>query len=190
LIILRLKYKIEMEYIGKQISIKRSENELSIVILSFKNKMKNTLLFLWLFLWTICGIVVFAEYFILTDSNSRAFIIVWIGFWVYFEYKIAKAYMWRKYGKEKIKIRDGKLLYKRDVSGKGKVKIYEIDFIKDFRMVEKKEDSFFENLNNSYWAVAGEKLEFDYYGKDIKFGIQLEETDAKALFNKIKKEIK
>jgi hypothetical protein len=179
-----------MEYIGKQISIKRFENELSIVMLSFNNKMKNAMLFLYLFLWTICGIIVFSQYLLITDPNSKAMVIVWIGFWVYFEYKIFKAYMWRKYGKEKIKIRDGKIFYKKDVLGKGKIKNYDIDFIKDFRIIEKKADSFFDNLNNSYWIVAGERLAFDYYGKEITFGIQLDENDAKALYNKIKKELK
>ena len=178
-----------MDFIGKQISVKHSEKELSVVILSFKNKLKNALLFFWLFIWTICGIIVFTEYFLIVDYNSRALIIVWIGFWIYFEYKIFKAYMWRKLGKEKIKIRDGKFLYKRDVGGKGKIKIYEIDFMKGFRIIKKKEDSFFENLNNSYWAIAGDRLAFDYYGKEIKLGIQLDDADTKTLFNLIKKKI-
>jgi len=113
-----------------------------------------------------------------------------LGFWAYFEYKIFHAYLWRKSGKEKIKIRDKKFLYKRDISGRGKIKSFETDFIKDLRMPEPKENSFSENLNNSYWVIGGEKLAFDYYGKEIKFGIQLEEADAKALLKLIMKEMK
>ena len=175
-----------MEYIGKRISIMRKENELSIVILSLGNRTKNIFLGCWLFLWTLCGLIVFSQFFILTDSNSKIAIIVWMGFWTYFEYKIANAFLWRIAGKEKIKMRDNKLFYKRDISGRGKIKIFETDFIKDFRVVEAKENLFFENLNNSYWVIAGEKLTFDYYGKVIKLGIQLNEADAKALLKVIK----
>ncbi|HEY0031185.1 MAG TPA: hypothetical protein VGC65_10535 [Bacteroidia bacterium] len=178
-----------MEYIGKRISIKRIENEVSIVILSTADKMKKILLFIWFSLWSLSGIIIFTQYFLIKDEQTRVALLVWMGFWVYFEYKIFKAVMWRNYGIEKIKLRDRKLFYKRDVAGKGKVKVFECDFIKDFRMPEAKENAFFEDINNSYWVIAGEKLVFDYYGKEVKLGIQLEADDAKALYKLIKSKI-
>jgi hypothetical protein len=117
-------------------------------------------------------------------------LIVWLGFWAYFEFRIFKAFMWRKYGVEKVKLKENKFFYKRDVAGKGKIKVYEFDFIKDIRIVELKENSFADNMNNSYWMVGGEKLAFDYYGKEIKFAMQIEESEAKALMKVIKAEIK
>ena len=81
------------------------------------------------------------------------------------------------------------MFYRKAVRGRGKIKVYEFDFIKDFKVIESKENSFFENLNNSYWVIAGEKLTFDYYGKEIKFGFQLSDTDATALFKYIKNKI-
>lgn len=179
-----------MEYIGKRISIMRRENELSIVVISLGDKVKNMYLFSWLFLWTLSGFIVLSQYFILSDPDSKTAIIVWMGFWAYFEYKIVNAYLWRRSGKEKIKISGNKLFYKRDVSGRGKIKVFETDFIKDLRVIEHKENSFLENLNKSYWVIAGEKLAFDYYGKEIKFGLQLEEADAKSLLKLMKNEIK
>ena len=97
--------------------------------------------------------------------------------------------MWRKFGVEKIKLQDGKLYYKRDVSGKGKIQIFEFDFIKNIRTIESKENSFIENVNNSYWVIAGEKIVFDYYGKEIKIGIQLEKADADELLKVITKKM-
>ena len=179
-----------MEYIGKRISIKRYENEVSIVIISLKEKVKNILLTIYLALWSLSGIIVFSQYLVISDPNTKAALLVWMGFWTYFEFKIFRAYMWRKFGVEKIKLRGNKFQYKKDRAGKGKVKSYDYEFIKDLRYIEPKENSFFENINNSYWVIAGEKLAFDYYGKEIKFGIQLEETDAKALLKLISKEIK
>ena len=179
-----------MDYIGKRISIKRKENEISIVIISLKEKAKNILLTIYLALWSLSGIIVFSQYLVIPNANTRLALLVWLAFWAYFEYKIFKAYMWRKFGVEKIKLRNSKFLYKRDRAGKGKIKEYEYDFIKNLKFIEPKENSFFENINNSYWVIAGERLAFDYYGKEIKFGIQLEEADAKALLKLISKEIK
>lgn len=178
-----------MEYIGKRISIKPLEEGNSIVIVSAPDKAKKILLFIWIFLWSISGVIVISQYFLLTDQNTRAAIIVWIGFWAYFEYRILKAFMWRSYGVEKVKIEKGKLYYKRDVSGKGKVRIFENDFIKDLRVIPAKENSFFENMNNSYWMISGEKIAFDYNGKEVRLGLQLEEKDAQELFKRMRKMI-
>jgi hypothetical protein len=178
-----------MEYIGKRISCKRKENELSIIILSTADKIKKTLLFIWFFLWTLSGVIVITQYFKIQDQDTRVAIIVWMGFWAYFEYRIFKAYLWRSSGMEKIKIREGKLFYKRDIGGKGKINVYENDFIKDLRLVESKGD-FMDSINDSYWVIAGEKLAFDYYGKEIKFALQLDEADSKALLKLIQKEIR
>ncbi len=174
-----------MDYIGKRISIKKNEKETSIVILSTVDKTKKRLLFAWFALWTICGLIVAIEYFVLKDEQTRVAIIVWLGFWAYFEYKTLIAVRWRSFGVEKIKLKERKLFYKRDIRGKGKVKIYEFDFIKDFKVLDSKENSFFDNLNHSYWVISGEKLTFDYYGKEIKMGLQLEDADAKTLFKLI-----
>lgn len=174
-----------MDYIGKRISIKRSEKETSIVILSTVDKAKKRLLFTWFALWTICGLIVAVYYFFLKDQQTRVAVIVWLGFWAYFEYKTLMAVRWRSSGMEKIKLKERKMFYKRDVGGKGKVKVYEFDFMKDFKVLESKDNSFFENLNNSYWVIAGEKLSFDYYGKETKIGLQLDDADAKALFKLI-----
>jgi hypothetical protein len=45
-------------------------------------------------------------------------------------------------------------------------------------------------MNNSYWMIGGEKLAFDYYGKEIKFALQIEESEAKALLKILKTEIR
>jgi len=179
-----------MEFIGQRISILNKENEKSIVIISFIDKTKNKLLLLWLLLWSLSGLIIFINYFLITDPNTKTAIIVWMGFWAYFEYKIFYVYLWRKSGKEKIKIRDKKLLYKLDVSGKGKIKEYELDVIKNLRLVAADENTFAEILNSSYWMIADEKLTFDYKGKEIKLAYQLNNNDAKALLNLLIKELK
>jgi len=38
-------------------------------------------------------------------------------------------------------------------------------------------------------VIANEKLAFDYYGAEVKLGIQLEDADAKALLKLIKNKI-
>ena len=178
-----------MEYIGKRISIKQKEDEISIVILSATEKKKDILLFIWLLLWSIGGIIVLVQLFIIKEDETKVALAVWLAFWAYFEYKITFAFLWRKFGVEKIKLRANSFLYKRSIAGKGKIKNFKLDFIKKFQTITTQENSFINNINNSYWVIAGEKLSFDYRGTEVKFGIQLPEKDAEQLFKVIKKSI-
>lgn len=179
-----------MEYIGKRISIKRSENEQSIVIVAHSEKLKTRLLLGWLILWTLSGLYVFVQCLTAPTQDLKVMLAVWMGFWAYFEYLSYRAYMYRRFGVEKIKLRDRKLQYKRDIAGRGKIRTYDFDFIKELRTLTPKDNSFGDMMGNSYWSVAGERLAFDYYGKEIKFGIQLEPADAEALLKVIKKIIR
>jgi hypothetical protein len=179
-----------MDFIGDQISITSSDNEWNIVILSLRDKTKNILLFAWLFVWSVCGVIMITQYFASTNQDIKTVIIVWVGFWCYFEYKIARAHIWHKSGKEVINIKNGKLAYKKDVSGKAKALEYDCETIKNLRFIEPNENSFMETINNSYWVIGGEKLGFEYLGDEIKFGFQLKNEDAKALLKFIKSKTK
>lgn len=178
-----------MEYIGEKISVVRKDNEVSIVILASTDKKKLNLLFFWLIAWTVCGLLVVGQYFSLNDPNLKAYIIGWLAFWAYFEYKIVKVYLWRRGGMEKIKLKDKMLYYKREIGGKGKIHVYQYDFIKDLRLIVLG-NNFINTVNNSYWVIGGERLEFEYYGKTIRFGLQLNDKDAKGLLHLIQKELK
>lgn len=178
-----------MEYIGDRISVVKKEDEISIVILASIDKKKLNLLFFWLIAWTVCGLLVIGQSFSLTDESLKAYLIGWLAFWAYFEYKIGKAYLWRKSGMEKIKLKDKMLFYKREIAGKGKVHVYQYDFIKDLRLIVSS-NNFINTVNSSYWVISGERIEFQYYGKPVRFGLQLSDKDAKGLLHLIQRELK
>jgi hypothetical protein len=178
-----------MNLIGKQISIQKQEDTLSIVILSLKDNTKNLFLLVWLFVWSVCGVIVFTQYFTTTDLNVKSIIIVWLGFWVYFEYKIFRAYLWRKQGKELIKIKGDKMTYKKAISGREKTKEYFLENIKNLRIIDVPENSFMEIIGNSYWTISGEKIGFDYLGGEMRFGFELNNEDAKTFLKLLKSKL-
>ena len=48
-----------MKVLGDRISILKKEDLLSIVILPTVDKKQLGILFLWIFAWTVCGVIVF-----------------------------------------------------------------------------------------------------------------------------------
>lgn len=179
-----------MQVIGKRISVLTKENLLSIVILPTADKRKTGMLFLWLMAWTVCGLIVLANYPRLQTQDTKLFVIVYLSFWAYFEFKIVRAFMWKRFGKEKLWIQDGTVFYQREVNGRGKVKEYELELINEFKTIEVNKGDFSDFINQSFWIKGGERLEFDCQAKIIRFGMQLEENEAKDLLNVIKKFLK
>jgi hypothetical protein len=175
--------------IGKRISILEKNNVFSVVIYGQYEKWKTFALFLWLMAWTVCGFIFMTYLFTIQDKQARIYFIIFLSFWAYFEYKIAKALMWRRNGKEKLWIKEGIVHYQREVNGRGKVHTYQSDCVQNIQIEESKPWSWLESMNNSFWVIAGERLQFSHLGKMVRFGIQLENKDAKQLMNLLKSRI-
>jgi hypothetical protein len=143
------------------------------------------LMLFWLLAWTACGAIVLVNYPKLTDQNTKLFVIVYLSFWAYYEYKITKAFLWRKYGKEKLWVKNGILFYQREIKGRGKVKEYDLNLVSDLKVVEVNEGNFFDFINKSFWVTGGERLELSCQGKAVRFGMQLSDKEAGSLFKEL-----
>lgn len=179
-----------MQLIGKRISVLTKDDLLSIVILPTTEKKKTGIMFLWLLAWTVCGLIVLANYGRLQRQDEKLFVIIFMSFWAYFEFKIARAFMWKRFGKEKLWIQNGVVHYQREVNGRGKIKEYELELVNDFKEIEVNEGNFSDFINQSFWIKGGERLEFSCQSKQVRFGMQLTDKETSDLMNVIKKHLK
>lgn len=175
-----------MKLLGERISIVKKQNLLSIVILATNDKRKLALMFLWLLAWSVCGVIVIINYFQITNEKAKLFLIIYLSFWAYFEVSIIRAFIWRKYGKEKIWIKDGTFHYQREINGKGKIKTYMPDLIREFKILDVRPGNLMDSLSQSFWVKGGERLEFLHQTKIQRFGMQISDEQARNLFNEIR----
>jgi hypothetical protein len=94
--------------------------------------------------------------------------------------------MW---GKELVKIDEAAFYYKKSVRNFGKSTPYYLENIKKIELLQPKERSIQTVWEASPWIRGGERIEFEYLGKVIRFGRKLEEKEAKLLFNLVTKRI-
>jgi hypothetical protein len=174
-----------MKIIGERISILKKEKLISVVILPTTDRTKLRLLFLWLFAWTVCGIIVLANYFTIHDQNTKLFIIIYLSFWLYFEFNIVRAFIWKKFGREKLWIQDGILHYQREINKKGKVQEFNLDLVHALQIIELKPSRFSDIVNQSFWIKGGERIEFNVQAKTIRLGMQLSDKEAIELMNEV-----
>lgn len=175
-----------MKVISKRVSILKKDDLLSIVILPTTDKRKLGLLFLWLLAWTVCGIIVFVNYFKLQQQEAKVYFIIYLSFWAYFEFQILRTFLWKRFGQEKIWIKAGFLNYQRAINGKGKIKDYELEFITDLKLIEVHYSSWTDSINQSFWVKGGERIQFTSRTKTVLMGMQLTDEEAREVLKEMK----
>lgn len=172
----------EIKYISKRVSFCEKPDEITVVILANGTKAKFNVLTVWLGLFIVCGLVLFSQLFVPGyDGYTKIGIFAFTCFWAYFIYKVGYIWFWRKDGREFIRIHDGKLSLKRAIKTYGKSYDFLIGNISQMKRRVMNQKSFGSELENSFWVMGGEKLQFDYLGREIRFGLQLTEEEAKKL---------
>lgn len=175
-----------MQFIGNRISILDNNNKLSIVIFSNRSRFKNVLLIGWMITFTVCGLIAIPEFTHAADRDRKLFWLVFISFWAYFELVVLKAVLWRLRGKEKIVITKDVVKIMRDVTGMERYKEYRVDQISNWKRVEVNSNSILSSYENAYWFVGGERIAFDYYGREVRIGSQLNDEETGELLGKIR----
>lgn len=173
---------------NERISINQ-DGEFEITIKSYYDNNKQNMLVLWLILWTIAGIGILSQFFFDQVEGFTTYLIVLMAFWSYFEYKIMLAFRWRKYGLERIVIKEDVVYISREIANRGIPEIYEVNWIKNLKVKEKEESNFITDISKAYWNLGEEKIIFDYKGKVIRFGMELNEHEAKKIVKQFGRKI-
>lgn len=179
-----------IQTIGKRSSILLKDAIFSLVILPSDDKKKVNLMFLWLLAWSVSGVIVIINYFTLQQESAKLFIVIWLAFWAYFEFKIVRVYMWKRFGKENLWIKNGTLFYQQDINGKGKIKEFDTNLISEFNIIALTKGSIADTFSQTFWVKGGERIEFACQSKIIKFGMQLNDEDAGKIITALHKFLK
>jgi hypothetical protein len=179
-----------MKLISEKVSYNIEKNDLTIVILGRVERFKETLLLVWLLAWTFCGAAfLYALYYEPTKEMKLA-LFVMLMFWIYFEIKIGRTFLFRKFGSELIRITDGKLSIKQGIKGYGNADEYFIDNISSFGIIERSEKSFFGFIEKSFWFLGYETIGFEHKNKMVKFAMQLNQQEAAKVVGLIQQKLK
>ena len=191
------------KWIGDRISTEDHEKSVTIVIFPLKTKWKEALLFAWILGFTFVGVTML--YLLINGvellnapegttqeelDSQRIYLIIFLGFWSYFEYKTVRSWMWYRFGKELLKIDTEGLTVKKSLFSYGKANKYLFENIKKFGERKSDNTSFGQFFENSYWSLGMDTIGFEYFGKSRTFGRRLDEKSARLLIRFIDDRIK
>ncbi|CAG5083492.1 hypothetical protein [Parvicella tangerina] len=182
--------KVKLRHIGERITHKEHDDCYTIVISPTIERWQMNSLLVWVIAWTFCGMA-FA-YYTLFESKSIDQLMVFsviLVFWLYFEIRVVRAFMWRKYGLEVIRIDNEYLSIKDSIFKHGKPKNYEMAKIspEDIEDVYINPKSYGKVMNDSFWQVGQGTIALKFEDKNYFFGTQLENKDSAKLARLIRK---
>lgn len=179
-----------MKWIGNRISYLDQENKTTFVVKPENTGIAKALIGAWFFMWFAIGIAIIAAWNTFPlKKEENLILIVFMVFWTYYFVRVGRSFFWLMYGQEMYKVDKISLTLKNSIKGYGKAKEYYIENIEKIRVHVPKPNSFQTAWENSPWIRGGERLEFDYSGKTIRFGRKLTEKESKLLFQVLTKRV-
>jgi len=172
-----------------RIKEERKEKGLLIRIKAFNDASKQKNLLVWAMAWTFCGIAIGSQLFVDEQKELRSMLIVFLAFWVYFEFKVIKVYRWRQKGEERFFISDEEFHYGRIIGERGIMRPFKKSSVNAVRPIEVEKNDFVKMFSNSYWVIGGEGLAFSAAGKVFPFGMRLSDKEKKKLMQLINKNL-
>lgn len=179
-----------MDLIGKRISTLGKENEFSIVISAAADKVPGYFWMFWCALWTACGIIVLFSFSDAESREQKIVLFVFMGFWLYFEWKSVKMFFWKWRGREVIKIRPNGLYVGKRIFGSGNALLLTWDGIQEMKKVVTDKNAPLKILEAIDLFASKNTISIQYFGKEYGLGNELKEEDASRLFSLMKKEIR
>ena len=179
-----------MKWIGNRISFLDEPLKTTFIIYPESKSWVRAAMGAWVAMWLTIGLVVIWSLNMLNLTQQEKIILyVFLTLWFYYLYRVGKSFFWLLWGKELIKIDETAFTYKKSIRSYGKAGVFYFENIKDMKIVIPKENSIQAVWESSPWIKGGERIEFEYMGKMIRFGQKLKETDAKLLYNVVTKRI-
>ncbi len=179
-----------MKWIGNRISYVDQEAKTTIIITPEQPGFIKALLGAWFFMWLTIGITIIWSFFhFIYTQQQKLILFVFMAFWVYYAIRVGRSFLWSVYGREYIRIDKIGMSLKTSVKKYGKSRQYLLENIKKIGVYVPPNNSFQTAWENSPWIRGGERINFEYMGKNIRFGRKLNEQEAKLLFQLITKRI-
>ncbi len=180
-----------MSKVGERIVVKKSKTGIRVEIIPQISVKDSRMLNVWLSAWSIMGIVVLTTLFFqwnIYERSQKVFMLIYLVFWSYLEFKVLYAYRWNKIGKEIIEIKNGKFSYLKLMGKRGLPFECNVSDLSYFHYEESTEKGIWNDMNRAAWMVAGEVIQYKFGKRVRRLGMKLNRTDAEKLSSILNKQ--
>lgn len=171
----------EPKFIGKRIKVTRSKEAITVEISQSIERWQETLLFGWLLAWAFCGSIFLYYAFASSVQSEQIFFIIASSLWLFFFVRIFKVLLWRRMGKEILRLERGQMTLQNAIGKSGKREVFRYANMFKLGIIKRDTTSFLAFLDDSFWIIGGERVGFSHSGNKVRIGKQLQIKDAELL---------
>lgn len=171
----------ENKWIGERISYAWHPDALTVIIDQSIPPSQMRLLTFWLLAWYAVGTAFVYSARVASTEDERMFIMISLAFWLYFAFRVTKVWVWRRVGREMLRVTADGVSVKDAFGNFGRARFYLMGNIKKLEVVRRDPTKFLHSLDMSFWTIGGNMLSFKYLRTSVSFGKQLSEQDALKL---------
>ncbi|MDA8606555.1 hypothetical protein N9L13_05940 [Flavobacteriales bacterium] len=166
--------------IGQRITYAWHEDALTVIIHQRITSSQQMMLDAWFAAWLLVGGSLGYAY-TQSQGEEQNFLLICLAFWTFFAIRVLKVLAWRRVGREMIRVNAEGMSIKNAFGNYGKAKFFIKSNIKRMEVLRRDPSKFMHNLDQSFWIMGGDSLQFNYLRSRFVLGKQLNERDAKAL---------
>ena len=169
-----------VQSIGDRITYAWHEDALTVIIDQAIPRSQRLMLEGWFLAWLGVGGATATE-MAGTTGSDRTFFLVFMAFWVFFAFRVLKVILWRRIGREMVRITAEGMSVKNAFNDLGRARFFIKDNIKKMEVVQRDPTKFMQNLDQSFWIMGGDSLQFTYLRGRFVLGKQLDNKSAAQL---------
>lgn len=175
-----------VQSIGDRITYSWHEDALTIIINQGISRTQQLMLEGWFLAWLGVGGATAMEMGSATGSD-RTFFLIFMAFWAFFAFRVLKVIMWRRIGREMVRITAEGMSVKNAFNDLGRAQFFIKENIKKMEVIQRDPAKFMHNLDQSFWIMGGDSLQFTYLRGRFVLGKQLDNVSAAQLARLIDK---
>jgi hypothetical protein len=158
-----------------------------VIIPSKRNWFVTGFLCLWLCGWAVGEVVGATTFFTHnTDTAEKLFMTVWLAAWTLGGGFALYVFFWSLAGRERVLLGPATLSIKRELFGRGRLREYELNEIRDLRVAPTAYNPFDPRYGLQFWGLGGGVIAFDHGSATIRFGAALDEAEAKSIVGQLR----
>jgi hypothetical protein len=178
-----------VQSLGERITYAWHDDSLTVIINQRIPKAQLFMLQAWLLAWLGVGAATALEMGKSTGSD-RTFFLIFMAFWAFFAFRVLKVILWRRVGREMIRVSAEGMSVKNAFGDWGRARFFLKDNILKMEVMRRDPSKFMQNLDQSFWIMGGDSLQFSYMRGRFVLGKQLDAQSAGALAKLIDKALK
>jgi hypothetical protein len=135
----------------------------------------------WLMCWLAGAVALPSVVMSAANRPPVALIALFLAFWLISGGGFCYLVLWRLIGREVVTVESGRLTIRRSVLGLGRTRMYDVSQIHDLRP-----SGLFGSFDNwsgmmKFYGLTGGVVAFDYGDETIRFGVHLDEAEAREV---------